>query len=396
MKILTLNCGSSSIKYQFIAMPDRVVLAKGNVERIGEPEGIMKHKTDKGQRVLERPFKDHAEGLQTIFDLLTDNDPISDLSEISAIGHRIVHGGEALTAPCMVSEELIQAVEAAEPLDPLHVPAHVLGLRVASDLLPNVPMTAVFDTAFHQSMPPKAFLYAIPRELYKKEHIRKYGFHGTSHQYVSRRAAQLLGKTPKECNIITCHLGNGASLAAVRGGECIDTSMGLSPLEGVCMGTRSGDLDATVLTYLARTKGYNADTLDDLLNKKSGLLGLSGISNDCRVLEELAQEGNKDAILALDCYAYRIRKYIGSYIVALDAKVDAIVFTAGVGENSPYVRKLVCENLENIGIELDIERNNVFSKEQKISTDNSKVQLWVIPTNEEMEIAKITFDLVRQ
>lgn len=394
MMILVLNCGSSSIKYQLISMPEGTVMAKGNVERIGEPEGIMKHKTQKGQRVLNQPFKDHAEGLQCVFDCLTDNDPLKDLSQIGAIGHRVVHGGEALTAPCLVTEDVIAAIERAEPLDPLHVPAHVLGLRVAAKLLPGVPNAAIFDTSFHQSMPPKAYLYAIPYDLYKNEHIRKYGFHGTSHQYVATRMAEILGKDIQSLNIITCHLGNGASLAAVRAGQCIDTSMGLSPLEGVCMGTRSGDLDPTVLTYLARTKGYDAQRLDNLLNKESGLLGLSGISNDCRVLEELAENGNKDAILALDCYAYRIRKYVGSYLVALDGRLDALVFTAGVGENSPYVRNLVCQDLQSLGIELDESRNQVHSKEQKISTDAAKVQVWVIPTNEELAIAKITYDLV--
>lgn len=394
MKILILNCGSSSIKYQLIDMPQGEVLAKGGVERIGESEGILKHKTAKGQKVLNEVYPTHADGLKRVFELLCDNDPLKDVSEIGAVGHRVVHGGEALTKTCLVNQEIIDAIDAVYPLDPLHVPAHVLGLNVAKDLLPGVPNVAVFDTSFHQTIPEHAYLYAIPYSLYTEDHIRRYGAHGTSHMYVANRMAKLLNKPIEDLNIITCHLGNGSSITAVKGGKSIDTSMGLTPLEGLVMGTRCGDIDPAVLTYLGRTKNMNADELDNLINKKSGLLGLSGISNDCRVLEDLVAEGNEAATRAMNVFNYRIIKYIGAYAMVL-GHVDAIVFTAGIGENSPYVRGEVCQKLELLGIDIDMEANDCHGKERKLSTDKSKVEVWVIPTNEELAIAQQTYELVK-
>lgn len=395
MKILILNCGSSSIKYQLIDMPQGEVLAKGGVERIGESEGILKHKTAKGQKVLNEVYPTHADGLKRVFELLCDNDPLKDVSEIGAVGHRVVHGGEALTKTCLVNQEIIDAIDAVYPLDPLHVPAHVLGLNVAKDLLPGVPNVAVFDTSFHQTIPEHAYLYAIPYSLYTEDHIRRYGAHGTSHMYVANRMAKLLNKPIEDLNIITCHLGNGSSITAVKGGKSIDTSMGLTPLEGLVMGTRCGDIDPAVLTYLGRTKNMNADELDDLINKKSGLLGLSGISNDCRVLEDLVAEGDQAATRAMNVFNYRIVKYIGAYAMVL-GHVDAIVFTAGIGENSPYVRGEVCQKLELLGVDIDMEANDCHGKERKLSTDKSKVEVWVIPTNEELAIAQQTYELVKQ
>lgn len=394
MKILILNCGSSSIKYQLIDMPQGEVLAKGGVERIGESEGILKHKTAKGQKVLNEVYPTHADGLKRVFELLCDNDPLKDVSEIGAVGHRVVHGGEALTKTCLVNQEIIDAIDAVYPLDPLHVPAHVLGLNVAKDLLPGVPNVAVFDTSFHQTIPEHAYLYAIPYSLYTEDHIRRYGAHGTSHMYVANRMAKLLNKPIEDLNIITCHLGNGSSITAVKGGKSIDTSMGLTPLEGLVMGTRCGDIDPAVLTYLGRTKNMNADELDDLINKKSGLLGLSGISNDCRVLEDLVAEGDQAATRAMNVFNYRIVKYIGAYAMVL-GHVDAIVFTAGIGENSPYVRGEVCQKLELLGVDIDMEANDCHGKERKLSTDKSKVEVWVIPTNEELAIAQQTYELVK-
>jgi len=394
MKVLVLNCGSSSIKYQLIDMNTNEVQAKGGVERIGESEGILKHKTAKGQKVLHEVFTTHSDGLKRVFELLCDNDPIEDLSEISAVGHRIVHGGEALTKTCLITPQVVQAIRDAEPIDPLHVPAHVLGIEVAENLLPGVPQVAVFDTAFHQTMPEYAYLYAIPYDFYKEDHIRRYGFHGTSHQYVARRLAELLEKPIESLNIITCHLGNGSSITAVQGGKSIDTSMGLTPLEGLCMGTRCGDIDPAVLTFLGKSKGWDVQQLDDIFNKKSGLLGLSNISNDCRILEDLVAEGNADALRAMNVFNYRILKYIGAYATVL-GRVDAIVFTAGIGENSPYVRGEVCKRLGLLGVDIDEIANDVHGKERRISTDASAVEVWVIPTNEELAIAQQTYELIK-
>ena len=395
MKILVINCGSSTVKYQLLEMPSGDVLAKGNVERIGEEVGILKHKTADGKKVeiTDEVFPTHEDGLNRVLELLLDG-TLKSLDEIKAIGHRVVHGGEKLTKTCLVDQSIIDEIEHVYPLDPLHVPAHVLGLKVTQKLLPGVPNVTVFDTSFHQTIPEYAYLYAIPYSLYTDEHIRRYGAHGTSHQYVSNRLAKLLNKDIKDLNIISCHLGSGSSVTAVQGGKSIDTSMGLTPLEGLCMGTRCGDIDPAVLTYLGRTKGMNADELDNLINKKSGLLGLSGISNDCRVLEEGVAEGKPEAIRAMNVFNYRIVKYIGAYAMVL-GHVDAIIFTAGIGENSPFVRAEVCKKLQLLGVDIDLEANDCHGKERKISTDKSKVEVWIIPTNEELAIAQQTYDLVK-
>ncbi len=394
MKLLVINCGSSTVKYQLLEMPAGDVIAKGNVERIGEEVGILKHKTADGKKVeiTDEVFPTHKDGLKRVFDLLLDG-TIKSLDEIKAVGHRVVHGGEKLTKTCLVDDSIIAEIEAVYPLDPLHVPAHVIGLNVAKDLLPGVPNVCVFDTSFHQTIPEYAYLYGIPYKFYTEDHIRRYGAHGTSHMFVSNRLAKLMGKDVKDLNIISCHLGSGSSITAVQGGKSVDTSMGLTPLEGLVMGTRCGDIDPAVLTYLGRTKGMNADELDNLINKKSGLLGLSEISNDCRVLEDAVAEGNVAAKRAMDVFNYRILKYIGSYAMVL-GHVDAIVFTAGIGENSPYVRAEVCKKLQLLGVDIDLEANDCHGKERKISTDKSKVEVWIVPTNEELAIAQQTYDLV--
>ncbi len=392
MKILVLNCGSSSIKYQLIDMPAKKLLAKGLVERIGESQGLLKHVTDKGKQSFNEVFDNHDVGLQRVIDLLTDNDPLNDISEIDLAAHRVVHGGESLTQTVRIDENVINKIIEIEPLDPLHAGAHVLGMRVVQRLLPKLTQYAVFDTAFHQTMPRKAYLYALPYELYKKHSIRRYGFHGTSHQYVSHRLAEILQRDISTLNIITCHIGNGASVAAIKGGKCIDTSMGLTPLEGLVMGTRCGDLDPAILTFLGTNHDYSPQALDDLMNKKSGLLGLSEMSNDCRVVEEAAMAGDDNALRAMEVYCYRIRKYIGAYAAALGS-VDAVIFTAGAGENSPYVRKMTCENLDVLGIKIDTAANDVYGKEQLVSTRDSKTQVWVVPTNEELAIATQSYEL---
>lgn len=396
MKILVLNCGSSTVKYQLLEMPAGEVVAKGNVERIGEPVGILKHKTADGKcvEITDQVFPTHEAGLNKVFELLLAG-TVKSLDEIKAVGHRVVHGGEKLTHTCLVDDSIIEAINGVYPLDPLHVPAHVIGLNVAKKLLPNAPSVAVFDTSFHQTIPEYAYLYAVPYKLYKEDHIRRYGAHGTSHMYVANRMAKILGKDIKDLNIITCHIGSGSSITAVEGGKSVDTSMGLTPLEGLVMGTRCGDIDPAILTYLGRTKGMNADELDELINKKSGLLGLSEISNDCRVLEEGVEKGDAASIRAMNVFNYRIVKYIGAYAMVM-GRVDAIVFTAGIGENSPYVRGEVCKRLGLLGVEIDDERNDCHGKERKISTDASKVDVWVIPTNEELAIAQETFDIVNR
>ena len=394
MKLLVINCGSSTVKYQLLEMPAGDVLAKGNVERIGEEVGILKHKTADGKKVeiTDEVFPTHEAGLKRVFDLLLDG-TIKSLDEIKAVGHRVVHGGEKLTKTCLVDQSIIDEIERVYPLDPLHVPAHVIGLKVAQKLLPGVPNVTVFDTSFHQTIPEYAYLYAIPYSLYTDEHIRRYGAHGTSHQFVANRLAKLLNKDIKDLNIISCHLGSGSSITAIQGGKSIDTSMGLTPLEGLCMGTRCGDIDPAVLTYLGRTKGMNADELDNLINKKSGLLGLSGISNDCRVLEDGVAEGKPEALRAMHVFNYRIVKYIGSYAAAMNG-VDVIAFTAGVGENNPPGRETIVSYLGYLGADVVPEKNNCRGEEKVISSDQAKVTVMVVPTNEELAIARETVRLV--
>ena len=375
MKILVINCGSSSIKYQLFEMPEEKVLAKGMLEKIGE-------------KTLNA-IPDHHEGIRRILQILTDKKTgiLKDIHEIKAVGHRVVHGGEYFKESSIIDEKALKIIEDYADLAPLHNPHNLTGIKAASQALPNVPQVASFDTAFHQTIPSYAYLYAIPYELYEKYRIRRYGFHGTSHRYVARRAAELENKGKYDLNIITCHLGNGCSIAAVKKGKSIDTSMGLTPLEGVVMGTRSGDIDPAIIFYLAERRGMKIDEINNLLNKKSGLLGFSGISNDVREIQKAVQKGDKKAALALDIFCYRIKKYIGAYMAAL-GHVDTIVFTGGIGENAAGLRRQIIEGLEELGIKLDKQINDKIHKcEALISSPDSRIKVWVIPTDEEARIA---------
>jgi acetate kinase len=391
-RVLVVNTGSSSIKYQLFEMDGRKVLASGVVERIGEAGAKLTHRAGGGDPlVVEDRIADHSEGFERVFAAFeTAGEPIG---ELAGIGHRVVHGGDRLTEPTLIDDAAIAAIADQAPLAPLHNPSNLLGVRIALASFPDTPQVAVFDTAFHQTMPPRAWRYAIPRDLAAELRIRRYGFHGTSHAYVSRRAAEHLGRPAAECNLVTLHLGNGASVAAVQGGRCIDTSMGLTPLEGLVMGTRSGDLDPAVVFYLHREAGLSVDDIDDLLNKRSGMLGLAG-ANDMREVGRLVTEGDQAAAEALDVYCYRIRKYVGAYAAAL-GRLDAVVFTAGVGENNDAVRAGVCQGLEGLGVALDGRRNRARSgKARTISTDDSQVAVLVVPTNEELEIAEQTLAVI--
>ncbi|HAP43053.1 MAG: acetate kinase [Spirochaetes bacterium GWD1_61_31] len=393
--ILVLNTGSSSLKYEVFLMPRRQSLGKGLVERIGESAGFLQQTSPKGEIRLEAVFADHAIAMQKVGACLVDPEKgiVPTTDKIEAIGHRIVHGGERFCNSVQIDEAVIAAIEANIELAPLHNPANLTGIQAASQLLPKVPQVAVFDTAFHQTMPPQAYLYGLPRELYDKHRIRRYGFHGTSHRYVASRALEILGRKPCNTNLITCHLGNGASITAIEGGRSIDTSMGFTPLEGLVMGTRCGDIDPAILCYLA-DHGYSNKEITNMLNKKSGLLGLSGISNDLRDLEAAAEKGISNALEALDVYAHRVRKYIGSYMAEL-FKVDALVFTGGIGQHGARMRERICHRLENINIVMDYEANNHNgSKEGLVSQAYSPTAILVIPTNEELQIAMDTFGLL--
>ncbi len=398
MKVLVLNSGSSSVKYQFIDMEGEEVLCKGLAERIGLEESRIIHKV-KGQRhVIEVDLPNHDVAIKEVLKVLTNKEigVIKDLKEIGAVGHRVVHGGEKFASSVLIDEEVISVLEENVDLAPLHNPPNIMGIKAIMKLLPGVPNVAVFDTAFHQSMPKKAFLYAIPIELYERHRIRRYGFHGTSHRYVSRRAAEILGKPYESLKIITAHLGNGASIAAVKHGRSVDTSMGFTPLEGLVMGTRSGDIDPAIVIHLQQKLGMSVDEVYTMLNKRSGVLGLFKKSSDMRDLEDAVFEGDEYARLILDIYEYRIAKYIGAYAAAMNG-VDIIVFTAGVGENSPIIRKEVCENyLSFLGIKIDDEANEAKGEERIISTLDSKVTVMTIPTNEELVIARDTKEIVEK
>lgn len=393
MKVLVLNCGSSSLKYQLIDMSTENPLASGLCERIGI-DGRLKHK---GKEVyeVEQEMKNHEDAIKMVIDALLDekHGVISDIKEINAVGHRVVHGGEHFAKSVVITDEVIKAIEDCIELAPLHNPANLMGIRACESLIPGISQVAVFDTAFHQTMPEKAYLYGIPYELYEKYKIRRYGFHGTSHKYVSERAASVLGKDIKDLKIITCHLGNGGSVAAINGGKCMDTSMGFTPLEGLVMGTRCGDIDPAVVSFIMDKEGLNNKEVDELMNKKSGVLGLSGVSSDFRDIEGAANEGNKRAQIALDTFHYKVAKYIGEYTSTLNG-VDAIVFTAGLGENSKNSRKEICSYLSWLGIELDEEQNSKRGEELVISVANSKIKVLVIPTNEELVIARDTKELL--
>ena len=397
MKILVINCGSSSLKFQLIDSDTEAVICKGLCERIGiEGSQIVYTPEGKDKITKVEPMPDHNRAIELVIEALTnDENGVVSLDEIGAVGHRIVHGGEKFTKSVVIDEEVIRAIEEVSDLAPLHNPANLIGIRACQKVMPSVPMVAVFDTAFHQTMPQEAYLYGLPYSYYEKYGIRRYGFHGTSHSYVSKRAAQILGKDAADLKIIVCHLGNGASVSAVDGGKCVDTSMGLTPLEGLIMGTRTGDIDPSVVEFIMKKENSTVADVTSLLNKKSGVFGLSNeLSSDFRDLEDAYVKGDEGAKRAVDAFAYRVLKYIGSYTAAMGG-VDAICFTAGVGENSGFVRKLICERLSFIGATLDVEANKVRGKEQVISGADSKVTLLVVPTNEELAIARDTFELCK-
>ena len=391
--VLVVNCGSSSIKYQLIDADSEQALAKGLVERIGEDDALIRHEGPAGTVERVRPLRDHEAGLRAVLAAFDEAGPDLAASGLTAVGHRVVHGGDTFSDPALVDDDVLAAIERLVPLAPLHNPANLEGITVAMRVFPDVPQVAVFDTAFHQTLPRYAYTYAIDRTVAADLGIRRYGFHGTSHSYVSREAARRLGRSPADLSMVVLHLGNGASASAVQGGRCVDTSMGLTPLEGLVMGTRSGDIDPAVTFHLRRVGGMTWDEIDTLLNKRSGLLGLCG-ANDLREVWALADAGDADAANALDTYAYRIRKYIGAYALALGA-LDAVVFTAGVGENDVRMRAKVLEGLDGLGIVLDQERNeNVGALGPVVSTDDSQVTVLVVPTNEELEIARESLRLV--
>lgn len=394
MKVLVINAGSSSIKYQLFDMPGWNILAKGMIERIGEAQAGLVHNYNGNKHVAQIDAPDHDAGMNVILTTLTDAaiGVVSEISEITAVGHRVVHGGEEFTGSVIIDAHVLESIEKFADLAPLHNPPNLTGIRAAQHSLPNAVQIACFDTAFHTSIPETAYLYGLPYDIYEKYRVRRYGFHGTSHRFVARQCAKLMGVDKQAANIITCHLGNGGSITAVKEGKSVDTSMGLTPLEGLVMGTRCGDIDPAILFYLA-DKGYTIDQLNDMCNKQSGLLGISGISNDMRNLTELVEEGNERAKLAVDIFTYRIKKYIGTYTAVL-GKLDAIVFTGGIGENNPVLRADVCDGQMQIGIEIDAERNQAKSSDERlISTDASRVKVYVIPTDEEASIAGDTFEL---
>ena len=396
MKILVLNCGSSSIKYKLFDMDSKEVIAQGGIEKIGLKGSFLKFTLPNGEKkILEKDIPEHTVGVEFILHTLTDPEygAIKSLDEINAVGHRMVHGGERFSKSVLLDKEVLEAFTACNDLAPLHNPANLKGVDAISAILPNIPQVGVFDTAFHQTMPDYAYLYAVPYELYEKYGVRRYGFHGTSHRYVSQRVCEYLGVKPEGLKLITCHIGNGGSIAAIKDGKCIDTTMGLTPLEGLMMGTRSGDIDAGAVTFIMDKEGLNTTGISNLLNKKSGVLGVSGVSSDMRELEAAVAEGNPKAILAEKMYFYRIKKYIGAYAAAVGG-VDVILFTGGVGENQASCRAGVCKGLEFMGVKLDAEKNKVRGEEAIISAADSKVKVVVIPTDEELLIASDTMDIV--
>ena len=397
MNILVINCGSSSLKYQLINSDSEAVLAKGLCERIGIDGSVLTHTPAGKDKVrIETPMPNHTVAVQLVIDALTnaEHGVIKSLDEIGAVGHRVVHGGEKFASSVVITDEVMKAIEECNDLAPLHNPANLIGINSCKEIMPNVPMVAVFDTAFHQTMPEKAYLYGLPYEYYEKYKVRRYGFHGTSHDYVSNRAAQLLGKKREDLKVIVCHLGNGASVSAVDHGKCVDTSMGLTPLEGLIMGTRSGDMDPAICDFICQKEGLTSAEMNTVLNKKSGVLGMSGVSSDFRDVEAAANEGNHQAAAALDAFYYRVAKYIGAYTAAMNG-VDVVAFTAGVGENNIGGRVEICKYLGYLGTEIDLDKNNVRGEERIISKDGSKVTLMAIPTNEELEIARQTLALVK-
>ncbi len=396
MKILVINCGSSSLKYQLIDMENEAVLAKGLCERIGIEGSVLTHKpAGKEKLVKETPMKDHQIAIQLVLDALLDKvyGVISNVSEISAIGHRVLHAGKYYSDSIIVNEDVKKVVRDCFDLGPLHNPANLIGIEACEKAMPGVPNVAVFDTAFHQTMPEKAYMYAIPYEYYEKYDIRRYGFHGTSHRYVSKRTIEFGNLDPDNSKVIVCHLGNGGSVSAVLNGKCVDTSMGLTPLEGLVMGTRSGDIDPAVVQYIANKENKSVNEVIDILNKKSGILGISGLSSDFRDVQKAQSEGDHRADIAIEAFVYRVAKYIGAYAAAMNG-VDAITFTAGVGENDADIRNAVCAYLGYLGVHIDTEKNKVRGEEREISTPDSGVKVFAIPTNEELAIARETKELL--
>ena len=396
MKVLVVNCGSSSLKYQLIDMENEEVLAKGYIEKIGLADSFLTH-TAKGEKYkIEKNIPNHEEGMKVVIEQLLNKDygVIKDLKEIDAVGHRVVHGGEKFSGSVVITDAVVNAIEECIPLAPLHNPAGITGIEACKKALPGVPMVGVFDTAFHQTIPEKAYIYPIPYKYYEEYKIRKYGFHGTSHKFVSKRVAELVGKPLEDLKVITCHLGQGASLCAVKDGKSVDTTMGLTPLAGVPMGSRSGDIDPSIVTFIMKKENLTPDQMDKILNKESGKLGISGVSVDDRDIEAAAKEGNKRAQLALDSFVYQVVGNIGKYAAQMNG-VDVITFAGGIGENAKEVIKQICESLSFLGVEIDNEKNNTRGEEIEISTPNSKVKVYIVPTNEELMIARETQELVK-
>ncbi len=395
MKVLVINCGSSSLKYQLIDMNGEIVLAKGLFERIGSDEAMFTHKRPEGEKYsVVEPIKNHGEALKRLLDILVDAEygVIKSMDEIDAVGHRVVHGGEKFADSVLITDEVIKGMEECIELAPLHNPPNIEGIKACEAIMPNVPQVGVFDTAFHQTMPKKCFLYGLPYKAYEDLGVRRYGFHGTSHKYVSQRCAELMGKDIKDLKIITCHLGNGSSVTAVDQGKSVDTTMGFTPLSGLVMGTRCGDIDPAIVVFLMEKWNKTAKEIDAMMNKESGVLGISNVSNDFRLLEDAAKEGNEKAQLALDIFHYRVRREIGA-MAAVMGGVDAIVFTAGIGENGIGDRAEICKGIEYLGAHIDAERNNVRGEDAEISTADSTVKIFAIPTNEEIMIARDTVRL---
>ncbi len=398
MNILVINCGSSSLKYQLIDMEKEEVLAKGLVERIGIEGSRIKHEVkDKEKKVIEVELPDHKSALDLVIKSIVDPEigAIKSVKEINAVGHRVVHGGEDFSESVLIDDEVMKVIEKNVELAPLHNPPNIIGINACKELMPEVPQVAAFDTAFHHTIPPVNYIYAIPYEYYEKYRIRRYGFHGTSHQYVAIRAAEMIGKPLESCNFITCHLGNGASVTCIRHGKSLDTTMGFTPLEGLIMGTRSGDIDPAIVTFIMEKEGLDPSKMNNVLNKKSGVLGISGISSDFRDLEESAADGDERAALALGAFETEVQKAIGAYLTEIDS-CDGIIFTAGIGENSPNNRLAIMRGFENRGIKLDMWRNNQRGKESIISSDSSSIRVMVIPTNEELMIARDTKKIVEE
>ena len=397
MNVLVINTGSSSLKYQLIDMANESVLAKGVCDRIGLEHSFLKHsKVGNDPVVIEKDLYNHKVAIQEVIAALTNENygVIKSMSEISAVGHRIVHGGEKFKESMVIDDDVMKVINECVELAPLHNPSDITGIEACKHIMPDVPMVAVFDTAFHQTMPRYAYIYALPYEIYEKYKLRKYGFHGTSHKYVAERAAKMLGKPIESLKLITCHLGNGASICAVKYGKSVETSMGFTPLQGLCMGTRSGTIDPAVITFLMDKEKMTVKDVSDFLNKKSGVLGISGVSSDFRDIEEAANNGDDRAKLALDIFCYRVKRFIGDYAAVMNG-VDAVVFTAGIGENNPYVRREILTDMDFFGIKIDEEKNKVRGKEMDISTPDATVRTLVIPTNEELEIARETVKLVK-